>query len=216
MNDLLKKNAFNYFVIFVVIVYYISNLNITGKFIFGVCVGIGCVLLLFENDKKENINADIIKKKKIELIRPLPKHQKEEILDYLFSIQDFYQYNPIAYENMVEGIDLFFDRYYETKKDNSLASVNCEIMNNQKRDIVNSLHSIIYNFPVNNEYTEKLEIATSKIGKILEKYLDEILELNNKFIYYEGIKNTSKFTTKSKVKPINLYNDDYFSTYEIV
>jgi hypothetical protein len=182
---------------------------------FGVGIAMIVIWFLSVNDEKIDSDKVLLQKEKLNLIQPLPRNSKEEIINFLFSIQDFYEYNPMAYENMVKDIDQFFDRYNEILKDKSLAGVSYELMTESKREIVNSLHSIIYKLPPNYDYDKKLEHAIKAITNILQKYLDNIEHINNEFIYDNGIKNTSKFVRKTKVQPINLYNEE-MTTYEMI
>lgn len=208
----MNENLFWYFVIFILILCTFSQVNIGTNFIFGSLVGLFVIVLLYLYDKKEQM----IENKKKEFIRPLPKNSKKEIISFLFSIQDFYEYNPIAYENMVEGLDQFFDRYNEILKDVSLAGISYENLIEEKRHVINSLHSIIFKLPSNRKYDKKLENAIKSIEYFLQIYLDNVEKINNEYIYNKGIINTSKFIKKTKVQPINFYTDEDFSSYEMV
>lgn len=209
-----NNNLFWYTTIFILIVYYVSTLTIGINFMFGVGVAMIVIWLIYIRDNQTNSDKIVLQEKKISLIKPRPKTSKDEIVNFLFSIQDFYEYNPMAYENMVENIDQFFDRYNEILRDKSLAGINYELMTELKRNILNSLHSIIYKLTPNNDYDNKLTRAIKAINNILQKYLDDVEHINNEFIYDNGIKHTSKFIKKTSVKPINVYDED-MSTYEI-
>lgn len=210
-----RPQLFWYCIVFIVVVYFISNINTDLNFIFGVGCGIAIIWLLMHNNRQAEIKQNEIEEKKINAIRPFPKNAGNDVLNYLFSIQDFYEYNPQAYEDMVEQIDQFFERYDETTKDNSLAGVNYELMKSYQANIINSLHSIIFKLIPNKQYDKKLEHAIKAIRQILDGYLDKIIYINNKYIFNTGIKNTTKFISKSTVQPINMY-DDEFATYQIV
>ena len=205
MEEIEGKYIFGYAIIFLFVMYYVSNLNINISIVFGFCLGLLTVWILYENKKKEMTKENKIFDEKIKLLRPFPKTNNNTISNYLFSIQDFYEYNPQSYEDFVENIDNFFNRYYETKKDTSLAGVNWEIMIEQKRNIINSLQSIIYSIPSNKEYVNKLSTAVKKISLILDYYINDMKYMNDKYNYEKGINNKTKFITKSKIKPINIY-----------
>lgn len=198
MNEIDNKHIFMYVMILIFVVYYTSNLKIKLNVIFGIGVGILCIWLLNNNDNNNN-------NKKIDLIIPQPRYEKKETIDYLFSIQEFYEINPQTYEDIIENMDIFFDRYYETEKDNSLAGVNYKIMIDQKSYIEELLQSMIYKFPSNKEYTEKLKKSVKNIKLILDEYIEKIIVINNKYKYYNGINNRTIFIDNSKIKSINMY-----------
>lgn len=212
-----NNNLFWYFVIFVIIVYYFSSINIGINVMFGIGVGLLVISLLHVNHQQKEIEKKSIQEEKLNLIQPRPTNSTDEIVNYLFSIQDFYNYNPMAYEDMVESIDHFFDRYNETLKDNSLTGVNYELMFSEKKNIMNSLFSIIYKLPSNKQYDGKLKKSIEVISNILQQYLNKMEYINNKFIYDNGIINTTKFIQKKniQVQPINLY-DNEISIYNMI
>ncbi len=214
-NENNKTNIFWYTVMFIIIMYYFTTLEIGTNFVFGFVFAIIVIYILTYNNKQEQFNNEVLQEKKVNIIQPHPKNANKEIVNYLFSIQDFYSYNPQAYEDMVESIDQFFDRYEETLKDPSLAGVNYELMYSLQNSAINSLHSIIFGLEPNRKYDKKLEQAMKVLRNIFGKYLDTVIYINNKYNYDSGIHNTSKIISKTKVQPSNLYDDELIS-YEIV
>lgn len=216
INQENKNNSFWYTVVFIFTVYLISNLEISNGVIYGSFIGIIVIYILSYNNVKNDLEIKELEKIKLNSIEPQPLHSPKEIINYLFSIQDFYEYNPQAYEDMVENIDNFFERYNETLKDRSLSGANYGLMEEYESNIINSLHSIIYKIRPNKEYDKKLNDAIKKIRVMLGKYLNEVIFMNNKFIYENGIKNNTKFISKSKVKPINFYLDENTDGFKII
>jgi hypothetical protein len=169
-------------------------------------------------NQTNNIKLKHNKLKKLDYITPKLSNTlntKNDIINYLFSIQDFYAYNPIVYQNIVEHLDIFFIRYDELMRNNSMAGNNYDVMDNEKRNIMNALNSIIFSLVPNKKYDNKLKHSIDSIDNILNKYMNNVEYINNKYIYDNGIKNKTKFIFKSKVKPLNTYNDTIFS-YDIV
>lgn len=204
----MNEKIFWYTTIFILI------MNVVPQVKIDINILIGFVIVFLYLQTEEKFDNTIINRKK-EFIRPVPKNSKKEIVNFLFSIQDFYEYNPIAYENMVEGLDQFFDRYNEILKDVSLAGMSYDNLIEEKRNIINSLHSIIFKLPPNKQYDNKLENAIKSIEIFLQIYLDDVEKINNKYIYDNGVLNTSQLIKKTKVQPINFYTNDDFSSYEM-
>ena len=191
-----REMVFWYCAIMILITWALSIQEISIAFIFGIGIAILVVYILAHNNKESNIKVDNIQKEKAKLIRPYPRHTKPQIINYLFSIQDFYEYNPQAYEDMVESIDLFFDRYHETLKDPSLAGINYDLMLEQQQNAINSIQSIIYRMPINKQYSQKLKHSVKIIRNMLDKFLNEIIHINNKYNHEKGVHTTKSSTNK--------------------
>lgn len=209
-----KRKSFFYSIIIILIIYFFLKIDIDFRVMFGICFGIFVVYILSINNENQSNEKLKLQKRKETLIIPQFRNKNNEIINYLFSIQDFYEVNPQAYEDLVQSIDYFFDIYNETLRDPSLAGLNYEIMNTYKNNAINSLHSIIYKMKVNKAYEKKLEIAMTTIRSICDKYLDEIIYINNKYNHDNGINQHSKYISKSKVKAFNEY-DEIINTFQI-
>ena len=209
LNNLNKKNVFWYFVIFCVIVYAFSKTQIGLNVVFGSIVGFLLLWYLYDDHtNRQKENKDLINKKRNSIIPPIVDSLKHnEIVDFLFSIQDLYVYNPQAYEDMVEQIDFFFRLYQEVQNDNSLAGQDYELLENAKRQALNSLQSIIHNMAPNKGLDDKLDNAVSLLNVLLQKYLNDVKKINNVYIYETGISLSTKLieiNKKDKRKIINL------------
>ena len=135
-------------------------------------------------DKFEN-NQHEVKYKNV-----YPQHKKlhkyEEIIDFLFTIQDMYKYNPPAYEEMVDNIRSFFVVYENNKINSDLCQQNYDIMTNKKENALNALHSIIFNLSDDNIIINKLTESYYTLEIILNRYISDTIKHCNDIIIKHG------------------------------
>jgi len=212
-----NKTLFFFVVAMIFIIYAFSKINIELNIIFGTLIAGAVIYFIYMYRSEEKQNEDKINTYKKTLIVPHSEiiSQYDDIAQYLFSIQDFYIYNPNSYDEIVKELENFFRLYEETLVNSKYAGRNYEMMNQKKNHIKNALHSIIYRFPTDKEYTEKLETAIVVIDKLLKKYLDEIEDLQKKYLYEHGYNNETKVIDRTGIIPSNSYGDDKMFTYNL-
>jgi hypothetical protein len=159
---------------------------------------------------------DIINLKK-NIIKPTlhKTSEKENIINFIYSIQELYIYNPQQYEIMIKHINIFFKLYKLSFINKKTVHVNYKHMETNKRSAMNALKSIIFNSPNNKHVRHKINNATTKLDKILTEYLDHISYLIDNDIYKNGY-NIDTAIIDYDTKPFNDYSDIFkpFS-YEI-
>lgn len=196
-----EKTLFFYVIIIICIIYAFSTINITLNIIFGTIIAFYVVNFLYNDYKEKQSDENNIKKYEHELILPKPNklHKYNDVIKFLFSIQDFYIYNPEAYDELVKSLYNFFNAYGENINNNKISGINYELMDSYKRNAINSLHSIIYKLPNNNNYTKKLNEAIETLQNILDNYLENIEKMNKEYIYNNGYNIDVKLINKGEV-----------------
>lgn len=186
MSELIKidmlnsKTTYTYIIIIVAFILFFSNRSIGLNIVFGIGLA---VLVIAYLQKKAESNVETMDSQneiKLQQIKPVPENfsSYREIVDFFFTIQDFYFYNPPAYEEIVDNTDSFMTLYEDVLKDRKLAGQNFELMEKLKLNAMNSLHSIIHKLPSSKQYTDKLDNSVRTLEKILNKYLNEIYHLH--------------------------------------
>ncbi len=145
IDKLDNKTIFWYSIVFCIILLFFSKFTVGLNIVFGFFIGFIIILYLYYNHMKlkEEQNKIILNERQILTPQPDNAMKYNNIVDFLFSIQDLYIYNPQAYEDMIEIIDQFFKLYEESNNDNSLAGMNYYQMIIEKNNAMNSLQSII-------------------------------------------------------------------------
>lgn len=213
-----NETLFYYIIIIIGIAFVFSNIMIELNLIFGLIIGGIVIYVLYTNykDKQEVENKTKSFQESLLLPKPETLSKYENVVKYLFSIQDFYVHNPQAYEDMVNAIENFFRIYEETIVNHKYAGRNYDMMIEQKRSGMNSLHSIIYNLPTNVDYTEKLDNGVVTLEEVLQEYLDKVESIQKLYLHQNGYNVDTKIINKSGIMEYNSFdsNNNLF-TYEM-
>lgn len=194
IEKLTNKEIFIYIGILIIIIFICIKLNLSDNIIYGFLISsiIIYYLMTKENNNKNN-TEDILNEKKKYIIPPLKTTlAHDEITNFLFSIQDFYNFNPQAYSEMITNLEKFFEVYKNTHNDKEKAYMNYSILIDCKNNTCIALESIIFAIPVNKDYEIKLSKSTKVLNNMLIKYLHEIYIINKENNYYTGMKSHSK------------------------
>lgn len=212
INKIDKVTLFWYIVIIITIIFIFSKFDIKLNIVLGTLIA-GVLILYLYNDYQ------IINKQTVELIADKeklinPKPEKafkyKRMVNYLFTIQDFFVYNPQVYEDFIENINRFFYVYEEIMVNNSSASSNYPILIDNKRGALNALQSITLILPPDVKYDIKLDTAVRELDVLLNFYLDEIKDIYNTQLYENGYDIKTKLLDNGP-SPYNTYNDKYYT-----
>jgi hypothetical protein len=201
-----NKTIFFYVIIFIIIVYVFSFLSIGLNLVFGVLVAIFILYFLYTNYGEMDYEERQAIKAQHDLLLPDPgvARKYDDIVRYLFSIQDMYVNNADAYTELTNGLDNFFRIYENTLVNPQYAGRNYELMRDQKRKSMNALHSLVHTVPVTVHHVAKIEDAMKIMKEILQKYLDNAERIHKLFIYETGYNCDVKLIDKSGILPHNL------------
>lgn len=184
----------------------------------------GCFLIIiyyyqsneyYTNDQKieQEISTDKINtiRPPIDLIKKYPA-----LVDLIFSIQDYYVYNPESFEKIIESLEQLIKLYEESIEYPQTANLNYSLIERAKLDALNYLHSIVINLPPLNdkyEYT-KMDRALEKLEYLLSIYLEEIKTINQKYLLENNYNCQTKILNDGP-KEFNYYGDNpNFYTFE--
>jgi hypothetical protein len=173
------------------------------------------VILYFEERTK--YTNDVQTKQletKLENIKPEPKNFKghDDIIEFVFSIQDFYVYNPQAYEEFIDNLDAFLSLHEDIFGGSQLQNSYYQIAESKKRNAENSFMSIIHSLPTNKYITEKFDRAHKRLETILNVYLNELYNKCQTDILRDGL-DIYKRQINVGPKEYNTYFDKSF-TYQ--
>jgi len=221
MNDIFLQignsdgtTIFIYSIIVIIMLAIFKNLDVGVNILVALLLSI--LIILFTNSlyKDQQETIDNIYKEKYDSIVPKTETVKTypEMVDYLFSIQDFYVYNIPAYEDMVDSIENILQLYDESKGDNSKAGANYGLIGGERKKAVNSLHSIIFNIPSDPRYIDKLDTAINDLDAIIYNILDDVYNLNKLYIFNNGYdRYTIELDNINVPKPDNYYADKSYT-----
>lgn len=195
INQIEPKNLFKYIIIIFLFFIIFTTVKITKGSLLGLFFGF---LLVYYLNSKYRFTK--ITKKEEDLIKlnniyPPPENfgKYPDLVDFFFSIQDFYKYNPQAYEEMIFNVESMITIYEDVKKGIRFCKDNYDVAEQKKRNAINSLHSIIYSIEDNQVVTRKLNRAMRILNNILSNYTYKILEKCKGEIEKDGYDNEKHF-----------------------
>jgi hypothetical protein len=202
--------------IITICLYYFANCDIKTNFLIGLIVGVYIVYYINSKQVADSNVRQVHNEIKTKTIRPNVEFlsDKQELLDFVFSIQDLYVYNPLAYEDMISNIQDFLILHDNALISEKNISFNFDLMVQRKRDALNNLASIIYKSPDDKRMTNKLAVAVSRLEDILIPYLDKIIFTYNDDIYKNGYDCTKSVIDLAPL-PINTYDSIFDPSLKI-
>jgi len=214
-SSLDNYDIFKYILIFLLIFFLLRNVSIGLNIILIIFITLLAISFLYE----KNVISDEIEEKrqhiKKQSVFPSPKEKylnsNEDLNDFLFSIQDFYQYNPQAYEEMIDNINAFL-RINELIVDKEVKYPNSYylIAASKKENALNNLQSIIYKLPNDPDLTDKLDRSHKRLASILLEYINGMYYACQINRYKNGY-NVGMLNIDLGPKARNNYNDEEFS-----
>jgi hypothetical protein len=188
-----NPTLFKYIFIIIIFLAIFQQLFVGLNIVFGLSIAV--IIVIYMNSKKQydtELKNNILKLKK-DYIRPQPQRLQDydELVDFVYSIQDFYIYNPQSYENMIDEIDNFLVLYEESKDIESLSGINYGLALKARHNAINALHSMIHKLPADNSVIDKLNRAIEQLDMLLEKYQIEMYNQNQVNLVKNGYTNSS-------------------------
>jgi len=177
LESLNNQTLFIYILIIIACMYLFQGVIIGLNVVCSIIIAI--ILISYFYNKRKASND--LKQEQIEMKKDIIKPKlytidtsKDDIIDFLFSIQDFYMYNQQAYEEMIDNLEVFFQIYSQITLDVSYCSYYYQIAESKKENALNSLHSIIFKLPNNRFFIDKYDRAHERLETILLKYINQM------------------------------------------
>jgi hypothetical protein len=194
-------------------------LDITLNILFGTIIAGIIIYYLYYNDTQNTIKKDYIIKEKKNIIIPKSdvvntsqSDENIELINFLFTIQDFYTFNPQSYSSLIQNIDYFYQLKDDAENNNFNAGLDCNSMKEIKRNALNSLMEITYKLKPNLEYDNKLKNAVEELNNILNNEIYKIYLLYKKYNYDNNNTTRTQLVDTNDILPYNTYNDTLFTT----
>jgi len=205
------RDKFFYIFIIIIFLFLASKSYIGLNIVFGFVLGMVYVFIKFRKTTKD-INAEEQSyKNKLAQIKPAPKKfgRYLEIIDFFFSIQDFYDYSPANYSKVVYCVDDFLQIYEDVKTGAIVfCRQNYDVMNDSKKRALDHLQYMLYSFESNQFLHDKLQRSIKRLNEILTTYLREIAAICNKEIQEQGYNHTTLPVQEPSPHPFNYYLPD--------
>lgn len=210
-----NKPLFKYILIIIAFLFFFKNRNIGLNIILALFLACLVIFYLYEQsefllnteEKEYEAKFNNIKPKSDRIIN------RKNYIDFFFSIQDLYVYNPEAYEEMMDNVDAFFTIYTIMHKGTPYNEHSYQIAESKKNNAINALHSMIFSLPNDPQVTDKLNRAHKRLETLLTDRLNVLYDIVRYNIIQNG-RNIQSQQIDIGPKPANNYFDKDF-TYQL-
>lgn len=177
-------------------------------FIIGIIV---VIILIIINRNKISSQQDKIEYKNKKIKPELKYAQKyNDIVEFIYSIREFYHYNNQTFSDFINLIDIFIRLYDDIIIGVKYCGHQIQVLNDKKYEILNTFHSLIYSLEDNEILLDKFEKSLEKIHLILNNYYNKTIQN----CQYGEITNRTKFINKNELKTFSDYqNTNSFEFY---
>jgi len=180
------------FTIFICIFFKLLNLTINSIVIFLISVFSVYILFLY-NSQINYTKKKISEEKKNKLIVSNKKlFTNKKLINFLYSIQEFYFSNPQVYNDFTDGLEKFIILYNEIQSKNTNIGINFKLMEDEKNKIIKNLESLIFRIDSHKDISKKLNKGIRVLEEFLIDILNETYYLYRKDIYDNGINNRTQ------------------------
>jgi hypothetical protein len=185
-----------------------SKFNITLATIFGFVIAIFIIRYISEKNMTINETEKQINNEKITMIKPKLKFLKKEknIVNFLFSIQDLYKYNPQAYEELIFNLEDFYEIMQNIELLNGDIGMYYDLLIDKKRNTLNSLHSIYILSEDNVEINKKIVVSLEILEDILNKDLDKAVFIYKEYLFKNRYNVNTKIIDTSNIVAKNTFD----------
>lgn len=211
-DNISKTSLFNYIVIIIVFLAIFNRLTIGLNIVFGLTLAV--IIIMYINTKKIKQVSDFndIQQSKKDIMRPKSAiiNKYNDMVDFIFSVQEFYGFSPINFEDLVDSIEDFLILFENSMINSKMAGTYYDMAVKKKSDALNALHNIIYSTNVleKKHFIVKIDNAIEKLSFMLSTYLDRIYDVSYRYNATYGIDINTKMPESEKYpKPENYYYD---------
>lgn len=214
IDNINNSELFRNIIIIIVVILFFINKHIGLNII--LALGIATIIIFYLAEKKEIIKntEDEQYKTKVETIKPHAEKLQDtpELIDFLFTIQDFYVFNPLAYEEMIDNLLSFKKLETNIYGEPHFANQYFQILESKAKNALNALQSIIFTLPSDKIYTDKFNRAHKRLETILNNHINQAYDQCTFYFYKNG---PSVLTKQINIGPAeyNQYSDKEY-TYQ--
>jgi hypothetical protein len=195
-NRISLKLLFFYCCLFCILYLYFNRKIIITIIIFLI---IFTITSLYNNKLVDNVEY----KKQLNYPKSRYIEENKELTDFLYSIQEFYNYNPQLYIELVSSIDNVLSIYDYININNALAGSLYNSIEKQKFIALDCLQSIVILIPDDRKVIEKLNKSIKILEEILNRYLYDVYKINNNYIKINGYNIETKLININDNIPYN-------------
>ena len=214
ITEIDNKSMFHFVVAGITVFTLVNKIHFTMSSI--VAIFVAGVVVYFLNERRRTTQVTDMKELEIKLVRitPNPKyfHLDAGIVELVYSIREFRNYNDQAFVEMIAATDKFLGLMYDIEHEVANCHHAVELAQDLKKQALNHLMSIIYRTPSDSRALVKLRKAADSLHFILNHHIDIATEECNKQIKKIGLNASNKLI---KINQPTGFDANYHSSFDI-
>lgn len=212
--DIDHKSMLLFSTTFLLIFSLVNRIHFTTSSI--VAILVASLIIYFLNERRRTTQFTDMKELEIKLVRitPNPKyfHLDAGIVELIYSIREFRNYNDQAFVEMITSIDKFLALTYDVENDVADCHHAIQISQAFKKQALNHLMSIIHKTPQHEETQKKIRKAADSLHFILNHHISLMTKRCNKKIKEKGLDSTNSLVTINHPTP---FDRNYHNMFDI-
>jgi hypothetical protein len=203
-----KNVVFLYGLLLVIFIFIFTHINVTFSLFIGL-IFYTIIIYYFYTDRNLNfIYKNQQQKDKFESIntKNLKLEKYDNIVDLIYFCYEFKKHNLDEFNQIISLFEQFSNLYDSCIKDYSLIDNLFDTMIYIKYKIVYKINSFIFNTD-SAQYKTKINNFKENTIKVLNEYLDKLILIQKKKIYYNGYNINTKIINTDSVLPHNFNSD---------
>jgi hypothetical protein len=213
INSNEPKNIFLYGVIITIGIFISINIFFNYNILVGLLLCSLIIYYIYTYNKynlltREKINSEKFNSlySKNNILQKYP-----DIVDFLYYIENFKSNNVQQYEQLIRSFENFIRIYEYCVIDNNLIFKFYQTLISQKLNILYIINSFIFT-QQEIEYQNILIKQKIEAEKLIDKFMNYLVILNKKNIYYDGYSSSKNDIKNTNILPYNiLFEPDYKS-----
>jgi len=217
INDIEDSDMMIYMCIIIGASWFLNRIKPSWHAMAGIIVGIVVVYYLYEKSDHEDtvFIKRLSKLLESELYAPYKNlYLNSELVTFLDTHREYYQYNPAAYKTMLQHIDNFLRLGHDIEVGTVLQNEDYSNMRDLKGKILNYYQSIIHKLPHTPNGLDKFHYGMEELRGHINKYLDEIHRTVNNKNQEKGINVETAFVYRNHPKPTDPSNDARWNFFQ--
>jgi hypothetical protein len=186
INNIDVTEKFMYSIIILLVLLVTTRIGhhglITGTGVFGFVCGI--LVVYYLNERRE-VNGDKFTGAMNSILEsnimgPHKNHYlfyNSELVIFLDSHREYYQYNPILWREIVRYINNFLRISHDIETGTQYYNMDYDQLKELKKKIMNAYHSFIYTIPHTENSNNKYHIGMARLEVLLNGVIDQIHQL---------------------------------------
>ena len=203
-----NNGILTYITVIIICVFFSKIIDISLTFIFLFVISILLCYVIYKKRAVDNLTYEKQLEIKLNLITPRPQNidKYPDLINFLYSIRDFYFINPNGFFGIINNIDNFIQLYNQIMNNEMLyCTQNLEVAIPFIRNAQNHLHAMIYNLDVSKRLTNKYHRSLSDFHLIAQQYITRLIRKCNSKFNIKQINNISKYYSEYGPHPVNYF-----------